>query len=109
MRQIDIEHTTTVNFSRYTNWNKRTAELDCANVGSISCIGNRHIIDRARESGAALIKGRTYERSLRMGDRLGGHWVQGHVDGVGVVAGLPGTIPGLGTFAQACATLGIPA
>src|SRR4051794_35955927 len=23
------------------------------------------------------------ERSLRMGDRLGGHWVQGHVDGVG--------------------------
>jgi hypothetical protein len=27
--------------------------------------------------------------------------------GVGVVAGLPGTIPGLGTFAQACAALGI--
>ena len=27
--------------------------------------------------------------------------------GVGIVAGLPGTIPGLGTFAQACATLGI--
>lgn len=27
--------------------------------------------------------------------------------GVGVVAGLPGTIPGLGTFAQASATLGI--
>lgn len=27
--------------------------------------------------------------------------------GVGVVAGLPGTIPGLGTFAQACATVGI--
>lgn len=25
------------------------------------------------------------ERALRMGDRLGGHWVQGHVDGVGVV------------------------
>jgi riboflavin synthase len=23
------------------------------------------------------------ERALRMGDRLGGHWVQGHVDGVG--------------------------
>jgi hypothetical protein len=29
--------------------------------------------------------------------------------GVGVIAGLPGTIPGLGTFAQACATLGIAA
>lgn len=27
--------------------------------------------------------------------------------GVGVVAGLPGAIPGLGTFAQGCATLGI--
>ena len=25
------------------------------------------------------------ERALRMGDRLGGHWVQGHVDGVGRV------------------------
>ena len=26
------------------------------------------------------------ERSLRVGDRLGGHWVQGHVDGLGHVA-----------------------
>jgi riboflavin synthase len=26
------------------------------------------------------------ERSLRLGDRLGGHWVQGHVDGVGQIA-----------------------
>lgn len=26
------------------------------------------------------------ERSLRVGDRLGGHWVSGHVDGVGHVA-----------------------
>jgi riboflavin synthase len=25
------------------------------------------------------------ERALRMGDRLGGHWVQGHVDGAGSV------------------------
>jgi riboflavin synthase len=25
------------------------------------------------------------ERAMRLGDRLGGHWVQGHVDGVGVV------------------------
>ena len=25
------------------------------------------------------------ERALRMGDALGGHWVQGHVDGVGVL------------------------
>ncbi len=26
------------------------------------------------------------ERSLRLGDRLGGHWMQGHVDGVGRIA-----------------------
>jgi riboflavin synthase len=26
------------------------------------------------------------EPAMRMGDRLGGHWVQGHVDGVGAVA-----------------------
>lgn len=25
------------------------------------------------------------ERALALGDRLGGHWVQGHVDGVGIV------------------------
>lgn len=28
------------------------------------------------------------ERSLRVGDRLGGHWVSGHVDGVGRVAAI---------------------
>jgi riboflavin synthase len=26
------------------------------------------------------------ERALKVGDELGGHWVQGHVDGVGIVA-----------------------
>lgn len=26
------------------------------------------------------------ERSLRVGDRLGGHWVSGHVDGIGKIA-----------------------
>ncbi|MCL6593084.1 MAG: riboflavin synthase [Alicyclobacillus sp.] len=28
------------------------------------------------------------ERALRVGDRLGGHWVTGHIDGVGVVRSL---------------------
>jgi riboflavin synthase len=28
------------------------------------------------------------ERSLRVGDRLGGHWVSGHVDGVASVSGI---------------------
>lgn len=27
------------------------------------------------------------ERALRLGDRLGGHWVSGHIDGVGTVTG----------------------
>src|SRR5437762_6906921 len=35
-------------------------------------------------------KGRSVnlERALRAGDRLGGHFVQGHVDGVGTVQGV---------------------
>jgi riboflavin synthase len=28
------------------------------------------------------------ERALAVGDRMGGHWVQGHVDGVGTVQGV---------------------
>jgi riboflavin synthase len=27
------------------------------------------------------------ERAMQLGDRLGGHWVQGHVDGVGEIVG----------------------
>ncbi|MFZ5966716.1 MAG: riboflavin synthase [Bacillota bacterium] len=27
------------------------------------------------------------ERALRLGDRLGGHWVSGHIDGVGTIKG----------------------
>src|SRR6266436_25766 len=35
-------------------------------------------------------KGRSVnlERALRVGDRFGGHFVEGHVDGVGTVAGV---------------------
>lgn len=28
------------------------------------------------------------ERALRVGDRLGGHWVQGHVDGIGTLSAI---------------------
>ena len=31
------------------------------------------------------------ERALKVGDELGGHWVQGHVDGVGTVTGVERT------------------
>lgn len=37
-------------------------------------LGERRIGDRVN-----------LERALRVGDRMGGHWVQGHVDGVGTV------------------------
>ena len=32
------------------------------------------------------------ERALRLGDRLGGHWVQGHVDGVGAITEIEGSL-----------------
>jgi riboflavin synthase len=35
-------------------------------------LGELHVGDRVN-----------LERSMRVGDRLGGHWVQGHIDGVG--------------------------
>lgn len=41
---------------------------------------------RTTFSGAAPGREVNIERALRLGDRLGGHLVQGHVDGVGTVA-----------------------
>ncbi len=38
------------------------------------------------------------ERALKVGDRLGGHWVTGHVDGIGIIREL---IPGSGSVALA--------
>src|SRR6266496_5951071 len=42
-------------------------------------------------------KGRSVnlERALRAGDRFGGHFVEGHVDGVGTVAGVSMTVNAL--------------
>jgi riboflavin synthase len=44
----------------------------------------------ARTSLGTLSEGRevNLERALKMGDRLGGHLVSGHVDGIGTVAGI---------------------
>ncbi|MDH3628664.1 MAG: riboflavin synthase [Acidobacteriota bacterium] len=45
--------------------------LDCTDLGSRTVGDDVHL-----------------ERALRVGDRVGGHWVQGHVDGVGTVLDL---------------------
>jgi riboflavin synthase len=44
------------------------------------------------------------EKAMRLGDRLGGHLVTGHIDGVGVVAHIetvPASAPGAGSVAVA--------
>ena len=45
----------------------------------------RTSLDRTRFGEYAVGRRLNLERALRMGDRLGGHLVQGHVDGVGQV------------------------
>lgn len=45
----------------------------------------RTSLDRTNFDGYAVDRRVNLERALRVGDRLGGHLVQGHVDGVGTV------------------------
>jgi riboflavin synthase len=45
-------------------------------------------LDRSSLGDLAVGSAVNLERAVRVGDRLGGHLVQGHVDGVGTVAGL---------------------
>ena len=45
----------------------------------------RTTLERTRFAGYAVGQRVNLERALRAGDRLGGHLVQGHVDGVGTV------------------------
>ena len=46
------------------------------------------------------------ERALRAGDRLGGHMVQGHVDGVGVITARSANGPAVNIAVEAPAALG---
>ena len=46
------------------------------------------------------------ERALRAGDRLGGHMVQGHVDGVGVITARTANGPAVNIAVEAPAALG---
>jgi riboflavin synthase len=45
-------------------------------------------LDRTTLGAWAVGRRVNLERAMRLGDRLGGHMVQGHVDGVGVVQGV---------------------
>lgn len=45
----------------------------------------RETLDRSSLGGLAVGDGVNLERAMALGDRLGGHIVQGHVDGTGVV------------------------
>ena len=61
-------------------------------VSTAGALFNAHVVGTslARTRFAELNTGDevNLERALRVGDRLGGHLVQGHVDGVGVVEGV---------------------
>lgn len=46
------------------------------------------------------------ERALRVGDELGGHWVQGHVDGVGLVVSVERERDGVRVGVEAPAAIG---
>ncbi len=53
--------------------------------GSFSVDASHETLSATNLSGLRAGSGVNLERSLRMGDRMGGHMVTGHVDGVGVV------------------------
>lgn len=53
--------------------------------GSFSVDASHETLSRTNLSGLQTGSGVNLERSLRVGDRMGGHIVTGHVDGVGVV------------------------
>lgn len=56
-----------------------------AGGGSFSVDASHETLSRTNLSGLRVGSGVNLERSLRVGDRMGGHIVTGHVDGVGTV------------------------
>lgn len=56
--------------------------------GTFSVVATRETLARTRLGALAPGAPVNLERPLRLGDRLGGHWLQGHVDGVLPVASL---------------------
>jgi len=51
-------------------------------------LAGNETLARTTLGGLAVGKRVNLERSLRVGDRLGGHWVTGHIDGTGELARL---------------------
>lgn len=56
-----------------------------AGGGSFSVDASHETLSRTNLSGLRTGSGVNLEKSLRVGDRMGGHIVTGHVDGVGIV------------------------
>jgi riboflavin synthase len=59
--------------------------VEAATVQGFSVHVVRTSLERTRFAGYAKGRRVNLERALRVGDRLGGHLVQGHVDGIGTV------------------------
>jgi riboflavin synthase len=53
---------------------------------SYHVLAGAETLARTTLGGLAVGKRVNLERSLRLGDRLGGHWVTGHIDGTGELA-----------------------
>lgn len=53
---------------------------------SFSVLAGAETLARTTLGGLRIGKKVNLERSLRVGDRLGGHWVTGHIDGTGELA-----------------------
>ena len=75
--------------------------VDGVCVTATDVVGSTFAVDLMRETLRVTALGRLHvdarvnlERAMRVGDRLGGHLVQGHVDGIGTVTAVddvPGT------------------
>ncbi|HZI75081.1 MAG TPA: riboflavin synthase, partial [Gemmatimonadales bacterium] len=86
-----LELTISAPYTDLTEGESVAVDGACLTVQSLSAGGfTSHIIrttlDRTRFADYAPGRRVNLERALRVGDRLGGHLVQGHVDGVGTVA-----------------------
>jgi riboflavin synthase len=64
--------------------------IDIGEIGgdAYRVLAGGETLARTTLGGLAVGKRVNLERALRVGDRLGGHWVTGHIDGTGALAGV---------------------